>query len=785
MNLFCLFANLPCRRLLYGQPLIVPAQMETPANAPSRQMQTVARMALVVLVALSGFFGWRLTHIGFDYDFENFFPTDDPATAYYLKFRDTFETDNDFLIVGIERHAGVDDQGFLRQVDSLVTAFESLPYITQVLSPTRFEEPIALGGSVFRKPLLRFGESDSEERTAADVERLSNHPRYGGMLISPAGTDLAILLSHQQMLSKTGCDTLSAAIREMTAEHPFDGLHIAGRAVAQTYYVGVMQREVIMFVSIALVLISIFLWLAFRSWWGIAVPLVVVLLSGLWLLGLMELTGKAIDVMTIVLPTIIFVVGMSDVVHILSRYYEELRAGSGQTRALQTAFREVGLATFLTSLTTAIGFLTLLTSSIAPIRDFGLYAAGGVVVAYVLAFTLLPAVLILSPPPPIDRTGTGIFWNRTLERLYKWILPRWRWISATTLLVIGVSVFGTSQMQVDNLLLEDLAEDDPFRLEFAYFERAFAGVRPFEMALEVAPGVAPQSPEVLRVSDAVESYLREEYGVGAVTGPATVLRTLNRWQNGNQPSFDRLPSSDENLVRLVSLIDRFEASGQWRAFVNPDVGMLRISGKVPDIGAQALRAKNEAFTAWFAAQHPGAPVEPVVTGTATLVDLNNASLASDMVTGLAIAFAVIALISGLLFRSFKMVVISFIPNMLPLLMIAGIMGLSGIDLKVSTSIIFTIAFGIAVDDTIHFMSKLRLELAAGYSVAEAVAKTFRSTGKAIILTSIMLCGGFITLGLSSFLGTFYIGVLISLTLLFAVAADLYLLPHLILRWYRD
>jgi predicted RND superfamily exporter protein len=287
------------------------------------------------------------------------------------------------------------------------------------------------------------------------------------------------------------------------------------------------------------------------------------------------------------------------------------------------------------------------------------------------------------------------------------------------------------------------------------------------------------------VSDAVESYLREEYGVGAVTGPATVLRTLNRWQNGNQPSFDRLPSSDENLVRLVSLIDRFEASGQWRAFVNPDVGMLRISGKVPDIGAQALRAKNEAFTAWFAAQHPGAPVEPVVTGTATLVDLNNASLASDMVTGLAIAFAVIALISGLLFRSFKMVVISFIPNMLPLLMIAGIMGLSGIDLKVSTSIIFTIAFGIAVDDTIHFMSKLRLELAAGRSVAEAVAKTFRSTGKAIILTSIMLCGGFITLGLSSFLGTFYIGVLISLTLLFAVAADLYLLPHLILRWYRD
>lgn len=755
------------------------------SSAPSPKWRKRAQAVLAILVVMSAFFGWRLSHIGFDYDFENFFPVDDPATAYYLQFRETFATDNDFLIVGIERAAGVADREFLQTVDSLAGAFETLPYITNVLSPTRFEEPVSMGGSVFRKPLLRFGPDDTNERTAADVQRLQDHPRYGGLLVSADGTDLAILLSHEQMLSKTGCDTLSLAIQEMTANHGFDGLHIAGRAVAQTYYVGVMQREVVLFVSIALVLISLFLWLAFRSWWGIAVPLTVVLLSGLWLLGLMEVTGKSIDVMTIVLPTIIFVVGMSDVVHILSRYYEELRAGTGQIRALKTAFREVGLATFLTSLTTAIGFLSLLTSSIVPIQDFGLYAAAGVGVAYVLAFTLLPAVLLLSPPPAIDKTGSGIFWNRRLDRAYGWVLPRWRLISIATLAVLAVSVFGTSRMEVDNLLLEDLAEDDPFRLEFAYFEEAFAGVRPFEMALEVEPGLDPLSPAVLRVCDEVEEHLRSTYGAGGVTGAATVLRTVNRWQNGNQMSFDRLPPDDEALTRLVSLIDRFDARGQWRAFVNPDAQMHRISGKVPDIGAQALGERNAAFHDWFARNHSDSGVTPVITGTATLVDLNNASLASDMVTGLAIAFAVIAIISGLLFRSGRMVLISFIPNMLPLLMIAGIMGLAGIDLKVSTSIIFTIAFGIAVDDTIHFMSKLRLELAAGKSVEEAVAKTFRSTGKAIILTSIMLCGGFITLGLSSFLGTFYIGVLISLTLLFAVLADLYLLPHLILRWYRN
>jgi len=171
-----------------------------------------------------------------------------------------------------------------------------------------------------------------------------------------------------------------------------------------------------------------------------------------------------------------------------------------------------------------------------------------------------------------------------------------------------------------------------------------------------------------------------------------------------------------------------------------------------------------------------------VTGTAQLIDINVGSLAGDMVKGLSIAFLIVALIAGLMFRSVTMVFISLIPNFIPLLLIAGIMGWTGIDLKLSTSIIFTIAFGIAVDDTIHFISKLRLQLAKGRSLPYAVKRSFIGAGKAIIITSIILCGGFITLSLSSFLGTFYIGVLISLTLLFAVLADLFVLPWLVLSF---
>ena len=229
-------------------------------------------------------------------------------------------------------------------------------------------------------------------------------------------------------------------------------------------------------------LLVAFLWFAFRTVWGVLVPLTVVLMSGLWTLGIMVATGKAVDVMTVVLPTILFVVGISDVVHVLTRYYDERRDDATHEQAMRRAFKEVGLATFLTSLTTALGFLTLLTSSIGPVHDFGVYAAVGVGVAYVLAFTLLPSVMVLAPPPAISKQGTGVFWNGALHRALRWTLRNKRTLAYAWMAVAVGSEWLGSSLRVENKLIEDLREDDPFRQQFAFFEREFAGVRPFELA---------------------------------------------------------------------------------------------------------------------------------------------------------------------------------------------------------------------------------------------------------------------------------------------------------------
>ena len=292
------------------------------------------------------------------------------------------------------------------------------------------------------------------------------------------------------------------------------------------------------------------------------------------------------------------------------------------------------------------------------------------------------------------------------------------------------------------------------------------------------------STEVQHVLADITSYLESTYGVGSIVSSDRLLAYANRLNNGDQARFQSVPQSQREIDRMVRAMSRADGNNPLHLVANEEARSLRVFGKLPDLGAQHYRAQDEAFLAWFERTHPDSPLKLHTTGTARLIDLNVGSLASDMVIGLTIAFLIVALIAGLMFRNVSMVVISLVPNMLPLLMIAGIMGWSGIDLKLSTSIIFTIAFGIAVDDTIHFISKLRIELAKGRNLKDAVQSSFLNAGKAIIITSIILCGGFMTLSLSSFLGTFYIGVLISTTLLLAVVSDLFVLPWLVLKLLR-
>lgn len=743
-----------------------------------------SRSGILLILLLSAFMGVYSSGSHFDYDLENFFPTGDAETAFYEEHRARFGSGNEVILIGIRNEEGVFEQSFLKKVDSLSEELKGLDHVEELYSPTSLTFMVRdpLMGSSFEHPYIRI---EQPELYSKDSARIYRTPPLVGSFFSEDARSLCIQLHNSEQLAKAPSDSLADTVRSKVEGSGFDEAHLAGRVIGQQHYVEIMKREFFLFLAIALFMVLVFLSFTFRSWWGVSIPLVVVLLSILWTLGIMGMMEEPINLLLIILPTILFVVGSSDVVHLLSKFQEELKKGLPKLEALTRAFREIGTATFLTSVTTAAGFLTLLSSRIPPIRDFGVYTAAGVFIAFFLAFTLLPASLLLIKRPRVHRTLMGDpRWERGLRWALLSALRNPRRILLGSLLIIAASLWGISQVELDKKILEDLKEDDPVQQDFRFFEREFAGVRPFEMAIrpsDSSKGLL--APELTRSIDTIQDYLRKQYGVGSQVSPASVFAQINMARNGGSPEAYRVPEDSSTYKSIRNEVEELGKAEKLEQIITRDREWGRISGKMADIGSKRVREKNDSLHRFIATHTDSSLFEYRLTGSAHLIDRNNELLSGSMMTGLLIAFLVITLIVAFLFRSFKMILATLIPNMLPLVMVGGVMGWAGIPLKVSTSIIFTIAFGIAVDDTIHFTNRLKMELKKGKTLLYAIKRTFISTGKAILLTTFILCSGFITLIGSDFIAAYNIGVLIPLALFFAVLADLTLLPVLLIRLF--
>ena len=289
---------------------------------------------------------------------------------------------------------------------------------------------------------------------------------------------------------------------------------------------------------------------------------------------------------------------------------------------------------------------------------------------------------------------------------------------------------------------------------------------------------------MLRQTERIETYLRTTYGLRFAASPVTLVKSVRKALNGGGLAEYRLPADSTELARLRGKLKLFRKKPEFRALALPDGSAGRLTGRMADVGSIRADALNDGLRRYLRTSIDSTVLRTRLTGSSNLIDKNNENLTLNMITGMSIDVVMVTLIVLALFRSLRMTVVVLIPNLVPILIVAGVMGLAGVNMKVSTSIIFTIAFGIAVDDTIHFISKLRLTLGHEPDLFKAVKRTYLLAGKAVIVTSLILVGGFSTLLFSSFDGTFYVGLLIGLTLLFGVVAELTLLPLLILYFYR-
>lgn len=754
-------------------------------NFIRKHFRVLSIVSLAFVLVVTVFSVFTLRRISFDYDFESFFPTDDPDLEVYLKFRKTFEYDNEYVLLAIENQKGVFDSTFLSRVSSFSDSLRELPDITRTTSPVDIENTIISDLGVMRVPYLHISEP---ARYAEDSALIYRSEELRSTFFSKDARSLCIYIKTTEGISKQKSDTLLQRMNRLLDQFKFDKVHMAGKMNGQKVYLEKLQSEFLVFFLASFFLVVLFLAISFRSFWGVWVPVLIVLLAILWTLALMTLTGKALDIMTVLLPTMMFVVGMSDVVHIVTKYLEELREtrlNSGtpnRFEALIKTIKEAGFATFITLLTTALGFLSLLNSHIKPIRDFGIYTSLGVFVAFVLAYSIMPVVLNVLPEPKLKlESGTSLFWDKRLHRLLRWILRNSRTIGVATIVLVLLCIAGIYKIERNNYLIEGLTRNDDLRKDFDFFEQQYSGVRPFELQLTATN---PQSTLLgtteLRAIDTLEHFLKTRYGVGFLLSPATVVKAINKARHNGNPDFFKLPASDSAIANAVELANPLRKRKEYKILLTTDGRTGRITGKMNDIGSREVFKLNDSLQHFLHTTPVMKSVNVVITGGATMLDKNNEYLVVNTMQGLALSILVVALIIALIHRSWRMVIIAVIPNLLPIIFIGGLMGWCGIELKSSTSIIFSIAFGIATDDTIHFLARLRLERIKGKSYPLAVKRTFLSTGKAVIVTSLILCAGFFTLIGSGFESTFYFGLLVSITLFVAVLTDLLLFPLLVL-----
>lgn len=738
----------------------------------------LSTLILFLTTLISVFAVWQASQVAFDYDPKRFFPYNQPETDLYQEFLEDFGGDDNYLLIGLERSEGIFDSTFLMEVERLTAELEKLPGVQSIQSPTRL-------GYYIREPLfgtltpLPYLHPEKPSQYANDSINVFSHPRLSGSFFSEDGKAVSIFIRQEKNPSDAQCNLLADTLPQILSPYSFDAFHTVGRCIGQTYYRRLMRHEVVIFVGASIILVALFLALLFRKMSRVLVPLTIVGLAVLWTVALMKLTGQPLDIISNVIPSILMVVGLSAVIHIIAKYEELLQRGVPADAALKQALRKVGSANVMTALTTAIGFMTLLTAGVTPIETFGLFATVGVVLAFGLTYALVPSVIPLLPSSQSTVKSQQSDWlDQQLHFLLRKLIHGRRWILLFSALLMAVSLMGVRQLKVNSFLLEDLKQNNPLQQDFQFYEDRFAGARSFEMLLTLPNEGYLDSLTFWQLLDSTHQFLEEDYGVGQLVSPLTFLKTLNQaWEGGEVDAF-RLPEGQRRLKQVWSTLKKSDRLSDISAYRNGPV--IRISGLMPDVGSQALKERNVHLAQWTK-RHLPSEYQYQLTGFADLMDLSNLIVSQNVFQGLLIALVLIGLLMGLLFRSLRMVLIALIPNILPLLMIGGLMGFFSIDLKFSTAIIFTIAFGIAVDDTIHFMNRLRWELWEGRSWAYAIKRAFLSTGRAIILTSLILAGGFMVLTLSDFLGTLFIGLLVSLTLVFAVVADLFLLP--VLLWY--
>jgi len=727
----------------------------------------------------------------FSYTEANLLPEDHEVNIQYNKFLEIFGEEGNLILLAIKDSTVFTPEKF-NAWNSLAKSFDSLSEVEFTLSIADVKTLKAdRKNRKFILEAIYEGELKTQNKVdAIKKELFEKLPFYDNLLYNKKTGTIQTAIYIDKEIVNTPVRKAFVFKKLIPIIDSFEkktgmDVRVSGMPYIRTINSQNIVDEIQLFVGGALLITAIIFFFFFRSFRATFITLLVVTVGVTWAFGFIGLLGYEITVLSALIPPLIIVIGVPNAVFLINKYQQEIKEHGQQAKALQRVISKIGNATLMTNITTASGFATFVFVKSQLLREFGILASINILSIFVLALLIIPILYSFMPTP--KEKHLNHLERQWMENVVNWMEKMVReqriGIYITTVIVIILGIVGLYQIKVSGSLIEDMPKSKAFYKDIKFFENQFGGIMPLEILIDTKKeeGVMKLSTlkRMEKINETIESFPELSTPVSIVN---LVKYSKQAFYKGN-PKYYQLPTSQEQSYIFAYTKNSDGNANMLKNFVNSTGQYARITTFMKDIGTDKMDVIQERLQQVVTKEFPEDKYNVSFTGKALVFLKGTNYLISNLVFSLSLAIILIALFMAWMFRSFRMILISIIPNMLPLLITAGLMGFFGIPIKPSTILVFSIAFGISVDDTIHFLAKYRQELKANnWKIRKSVYAALRETGVSMFYTSIVLFFGFLVFTVSSFGGTIALGGLVSITLLFAMVSNLLLLPSLLLTF---
>ena len=741
------------------------------------------------------YMAYQSQFVRYNYNFSQTVPDSDEDMIFYKNFKKIFGEDGNVFAIGLKDSSIFDLQVF-SNYNKYVQRLESIEGVNGVLSLSNLKvltKDAKNKNFKFENLYNPFPETQNELDSLIILSKRQKF--YENKILNDNGAITLLITIDKLILNSSDRNDLMVKlinVSENFSQKNNINLHYAGLPYSRYIMAESVKSELVIFLIISILITSIILFIFFRSWDSVLVPILIIGVVVVWVFGTLSILNYKITLLTGLLPPLIVVIGIPNCVYMLNYYHFSLNKFSSRKKAISHVIKTIGLITLITNLTTAVGFFVLATTDIKVLNEFGIVAGINVIATFFVSIFLLPTIYLILPKPKSKQINyLNYNFLYFLINLFKTIsFEHQKKVFVLSGILIVISLYGVFKIKAVSFLIDDVPSESFLMKDMKFFESNFSGIMPLEIVIDTKKKRGVRNLNTLKKIDRLENFLKDKSYISDPISIVSFIKASRQAYYNNNPSFYSLPNSrDKNFIlRYLSsgYGDNVENENISKSFVDSLGQKIRISLNIADLGSHKIDSilrnviQPEINNIFGKTDN-----EVKLTGT-TLIFIKGINfLIENLLQSMLLAFFIISLIVSLLFKNIKMVIISLIPNIIPLIIAAGIMGICGIPLKPSSALVFSIVFGISVDYSIHFLAKFKNELTQTKNVKNAVIKTIEETGRSMIFTSFILFFGFIIFAFSNFGGTIVLGVLTSIILFVAMITNLTLLPSIILYFYKS